>query len=199
MGIYEDQCTYCLDVVLMVELSAYRTAVTIGRGRICLNRIIRFIRIGCFLHLTALAGSLIFLASLSLISAAWTGSKSPLILALYTLMAVYGAFLFLFAELDVFSRYQNYKKAKDLFHENGFDPRIARLFIHSRCQRDAVGVAARDLGIKDDLSRYYHGVGYRWFHVLPDFVFKRPMIFFSFRYWQKTLFESRYTLKHFRW
>ncbi len=183
----------------MVELSAYRGTETIGQGRICLNRIIRFIRIGCFLHLTALAGSLIFWESLSLISVARIGGESFLFLALYTLTAVYGALLFLFAELDLLSRYQDYKKAKDLFYENGFDPRIARLFIHSRCQRDAVAVAARDLGIKDELSRYYHRLGYRWFHVLPDFVFKRPMIFFSFRYWQKTLFESRYTLKHFLW
>ena len=183
----------------MVELSAYRGAVTIGRGRICLYRIIRFIRIGCFLHLTALAGVLIFWESLSLISVVRTGGESFLFQALYTLTAVYGALLFLFAELDVLSRYQNYKKAKDLFHENGFDPRIARLFVHSRCQRDAVGVAARDLGIKDELLRYYNGLGYRWFHILPDFVFKRPMICFSFRYWQKTLFESRYRLKHFLW
>jgi hypothetical protein len=186
----------------MVELSAYRAAVTIGgygRYRICLNRIVRFIRIGCSLHLTALAGVGCFWQSLSLLSATHSGGKSPLILALYTFMAVYGALLPIFAELDALSRYQNYKKAKDLFHENGFDPRIVRLFIHSRCQRDAVRVAARDLGMEDELDRYYQGLGYRWFHVLPDFVFKRPMIFFSFRYWQKTLFESRYALKHFWW
>ena len=182
--------------------SAYKKAVVVGgcgRYRICLNRGIRFLRIGCLLHFTALAGVVIFWVSLSLGLDAQAESASPFLLALYTFTAGYGAFLPIFAEMDVFSRYQNYKKAKDLFHENGFDPRIARLFIHSRCQRDAVGVAARDLGIKDELLRYYNGLGYRWFHILPDFVFKRPMIFFSFRYWQKTLFESRYTLKHFLW
>ncbi len=105
----------------------------------------------------------------------------------------------IFAILDVRSRYQDYKRAKDLFFENGFHPRIARLFIHSRCQRDAIRVAARDLGLAGELARFYSDMGYQWFHILPDFIFKRPYILFSRRYWQKTLFESYYRSRYFFW
>jgi hypothetical protein len=107
--------------------------------------------------------------------------------------------LTLFALLDARSRFQDYKRAKDLFFENGFRPRIAKLFIHSRCQRDAARVAAKDLGLLTQLDHFYQSQGYRWYHIFPDFVFKRPWLIFSQKYWQKTLFQTEYTSTYFLW
>jgi len=117
----------------------------------------------------------------------------------YGFIACYGLILFFFAQLDAYSRYQNYKKAKDLFHENGFKIRIVNIFINSHCQRSAIKVAALDMGFVKDLCTYYHQQGYQWFHVLPDFIFYRPLIVFTRKYWEKTLFEQRYKSKYFLW
>lgn len=114
-----------------------------------------------------------------------------------TLAFLIGKTIPVFAVLDARSRYQDYKKAKDLFFKNGFKPRIANLFIHSRCQREAVLVAARDLGLTPLLSRYYLKKGYRWYHILPNFTFKRPGIFFTIKYWKRTLFASSYKSVYF--
>ncbi len=101
--------------------------------------------------------------------------------------------------MDAKSRFQNYKQAKDLLHENGFQPRIINLFCVSRCQRDAIRVAASDLGMIQQLDNHFKKIGYRWFHVIPDFAFLQPRLFFSQKYWQRTLFEKTYHLKHFLW
>ncbi|MCF6248104.1 MAG: hypothetical protein L3J69_12185, partial [Desulfobacula sp.] len=117
----------------------------------------------------------------------------------YLFFAVYGLILVFFSQMDARSRFQNYKQAKDLLHENGFQPRIIRLFCASRCQRDALRVAAKDLGMVQQLDVYYKKLGYRWFHVMPDFIFSRPTLFLTRRYWQRTLFEKSYQLKYFLW
>ena len=49
-----------------------------------------------------------------------------------------------------------------------------RLFRHSMCQRNMIiGLA----GTK--ASSYYQGLGYRWYHMLPDILLKKPILFFS--------------------
>ena len=103
------------------------------------------------------------------------------------------------ALLDARSRFQDYKRAKDLFYENGFKSRIAKIYMRSRCQRDAVCAAAKDLGLLEQLNSFYQTQGYRWYHIFPDFVFKKPWIIFSQRYWKKTLFEPQYTSIYFLW
>ena len=103
------------------------------------------------------------------------------------------------ALLDTRSRFQDFKRAKDLFFENGFKPRIAKLYIHSKCQRDAARVAAKDLGLLEQLNSFYQNQGYHWYHIFPDFIIKKPWIVFSRRFWRKTLFEPQYTSTHFLW
>ena len=107
--------------------------------------------------------------------------------------------LLLFSQADARSRFQNYKQAKDLLYENGFDQRIIRLFTGSRCQRDAVRVAACDLGMGRQINAYFHAQGFRFYHLLPGFIFKRPGLLLTRKYWQKTLFENTYTSKYFLW
>lgn len=162
------------------------------------NRLVRFIKIGLLLHMTTLLGLFLFVEFSHTALAAYQQHQWLNFMG-YGLLAVYGAILPIFAQLDIFGRYQNYKKAKDLFHENGFKPRIANLYAASRCQRDAIKIAARDLGLRREISRHYEHLGYRWYHILPDFLSSNPQIILTRRYWQKTLFEKPYTSKHFLW
>ncbi len=103
------------------------------------------------------------------------------------------------AILDSRSRYQDYKRAKDLFFENGFHPRIAGLFLRSRCQRDAAFVAASDLGYQAQIHTFYRQKGCRWYHFLPDAVFKRPGLVISRKFWRYTLFSPAYKSRFFSW
>ncbi len=114
-------------------------------------------------------------------------------------LGLYGLVLIFFAQMDAFSRFQNYKLAKDLFFKNKFKKRIADLFSVSRCQRDAVLVAAKDLELASELAKYYDHLGYRWYHLLPDRVLENPGILLTRAYWKKTLFVCPYQSKYFLW
>ena len=108
-----------------------------------------------------------------------------------------GVLVFLFSlpilsQLDARSRFQSYKRVKDNFLIYGFDPRLLRPFIKSRCQRDAVLAAADELGYKNWCRSYFHSQGYRWYHILPDFVFTNPAYLLSPRFWQATFFSKTY-------
>jgi len=161
-----------------------------------------------FLRLAAVGRNLFYSAAFVLVqwywiilsdAFEWQKSADPHSSVLGGLFSCWCVGLVLLAFLDARSRYQDYKRAKDLFFENGFKPRIAKLYIHSKCQRDAARVAAQDLGLLEQLDFFYLGQGYRWYHIFPDFLLKKPWIVFSRRYWRKTLFEPRYTPIHFLW
>jgi hypothetical protein len=161
-----------------------------------------------FLRLWAVGSNLLFSAAVGLVLCYWiivsdafgwqkdTGVFSN---ALYGLLACWSVGIIVVALLDARSRFQDYKRAKDLFFENGFKPRIAKIYIYSKCQRDAARIAAKDLGLLEQLDCFYQNQGYHWYHIFPDFLFKKPWIIFSRRYWQKTLFEPQYTSRHFLW
>jgi len=54
-----------------------------------------------------------------------------------------------------------------------------RPFARSRCQRDAALHAARETGHLDKARSYFRGLGYRWYHILPDLVVRNPFAFAS--------------------
>jgi len=160
------------------------------------NRLVCMLRVGRLLILTALMGGAVLvhcLETILLLAGEWTLTG----LVIPVSSGLTGGTVSIIALLDARSRLQEYKRAKDLFFENGFKSRIADLFIHSKCQRQAVGEAARELGLATELCRYYREKGYCWYHILPDFTFKRPDLFFTRRYWQKTLFVPYYQSRHF--
>lgn len=178
----------------------YRTSsIHFSMAFIIYQRLVRLVRVGRFLFLTATSGLLFSFYFTVLGIPAWMGETGMVQWMGNMIMGLYSGMTALFALLDARSRYQDYKRAKDLFFENGFKPRIAHLFIHSKCQRDAVRVAACDLGLLKPLEQYYRDKGYRWYHILPDFVFKRPWIVLTWRYWRKTLFTPGYDSVHFLW
>ena len=102
----------------------------------------------------------------------WQKGSGVFSSALYGLLSCGSVGIVVLALLDARSRFQDYKRAKDLFFENGFKSRIAKIYIYSKCQRDAVRVAAKDLGLLEQLNYFYQTQGYRWYHIFPDFVFK---------------------------
>lgn len=121
----------------------------------------------------------------------------------YGYLSIYGMVLIGFSQMDAYCRFQNYKLAKDLFFENRQSRqqciRIANLFSISRCQREAVLVAASDLGWGPELSHHFYQSGYRWYHLIPDRVIEKPKRLLTKTYWKKTLFVPHYTSKHFLW
>ncbi|WP_066217639.1 hypothetical protein [Formosa haliotis] len=109
-------------------------------------------------------------------------------------------FLFSFVHIflvimDGWSRYQNYKRAKDQFFEYGFRKRIAANYIVSKCQREAALVAASELGIEDKVLRFYEQKGVKWYHYVPYFMVKDPLFLFRKAFWSRTFLERSYTAK----
>ena len=98
----------------------------------------------------------------------------------------------LFPQLDARSRYQNYKMLRDQFYFYGFQHRIVKPFLKSRCQRDAVLAAANELGLAEACKRHFYKNDYRWYHVFPDFVFTHPQILLSKHFWLTTFFAKKY-------
>ena len=107
-------------------------------------------------------------------------------------------FLFSFVHIflvlmDGWSRYQNYKRAKDLFFEYGFRKAIASNYIVSKCQREAAIVAARELGIENKVLDYYKKCGVKWFHYIPYFIIKDPLFLIRKAFWSRTFLEREYS------
>ncbi len=100
-----------------------------------------------------------------------------------------------FSQLDARSRYQNYKKIKDQFFLYGFDSRILNPVLKSRCQRDAAVISASELGLKKECVCYFKKHGYRWYHIIPDFVFSHPQFLLSKYFWLTTFFVPKYESK----
>ncbi len=83
------------------------------------------------------------------------------------------------ALLDGFSRFQEYRRIKALLVRRGWSERIFLLVSASRCQRDAALAAAKQAGGYYKTKSFFHHLGYRWYHVLPDAIMKNPFLFFS--------------------
>jgi hypothetical protein len=163
------------------------------------NRILRLSAVGRNLFISAALGLVLCYWIIASDAFGWSKGSVVFSSALYGRLSWWSVGIVVFALLDARSRFQDYKRAKDLFFENGFKSRVAKIYIHSKCQRDAARAAAKDLGLLEQLDYYYQSQGYRWFHIFPDFIFKKPWLVFSRRYWRRTLFAPQYTLIHFLW
>ena len=106
------------------------------------------------------------------------------------------SFLHIFLVLaDGWSRYQNYKWAKDQFYIHGFNRRIANTYIGSKCQRMAAEIAAEELGMEEEIKTHYAAMGVKWYHYVPYFMIKDPLFLFNKKFWSRTFLEKRYTPK----
>lgn len=112
----------------------------------------------------------------------------------------FSCFLFSFVHIflvimDGWSRFQNYKRAKDLFFIHGFNSRIPEMYLGSKCQRNAAIVAAEELGYKDEIMAYFDGKGIKWYHYIPYFMIHDPMFLFRNYFWERTFLEKVYESK----
>ncbi|MFD1314692.1 hypothetical protein [Namhaeicola litoreus] len=149
-----------------------------------------------FLHLFFFIGILIaFLGFKGLFGAAFFSYQN--IGSLF--FSFYGLGLAFFAEADALGRYQNYKQIKDTLYKRGFDTRLIRPFMYSKCQRDAVLVATKDLGYTEEAKAYFKKNGYRWYHILPDAFIQNPLVLFHRKFWTNILFTKRYVRQYFLW
>lgn len=120
-------------------------------------------------------------------------------LALFIYLTLYTFILPFFSQLDAFSRYQNYKMIKDKIYLYGFDYRLLKPFVYSRCQRDAISVALFELNYSGEWKTLISKLGFKWYHLLPHLIVKKPSVLFSQKYWIKTLFVKPYNSKYFLW
>lgn len=98
----------------------------------------------------------------------------------------------LFTQLDARSRFQEYKRVKDQLARYGPNRRIFNSVSGSRCQRDAALAAAEQLGFRSHCRACYCAAGYRWYHLLPDFVKGHPRFLISAAFWRTTFFMPTY-------
>ena len=98
----------------------------------------------------------------------------------------------LLTQLDARSRYQEFKKLRDQMVLYGPDHRLFRSVCNSRCRRDAALAAARQLGYEIDCRSYFTAAGYRWYHLLPDFISSQPGFLFARAFWRATFFAPSY-------
>lgn len=112
----------------------------------------------------------------------------------------FGCVLFAFTHIflvlmDGWSRYQNYKRIKDHIFQHGFTKQIAWHYKGSRCQRRAVLVAARELGVEQQAHDYFASLNIKWYHFIPYFMVKDPLFLFKRYFWSRTFLEKYYEPK----
>lgn len=98
--------------------------------------------------------------------------------------------------MDGWSRFQNYKRIKDHLYQHGFTTQIASHYKGSKCQRTAVIVAAKELGIEKEAKDYYDRLGIKWYHLIPYFMVNDPFFLFKKYFWSRTFMEKHYTPKY---
>jgi hypothetical protein len=175
-------------------IKAQHTNYAISKTTICINRAISYVKSTLLLQSFCLGCFYISYINFNALASADDFSFN-----LYLVLCLYFFSLVFTTQLDAYSRFQNYKMAKDLIHQYGFKKSLIKIFSKSRCQRDAFAEAARSLGYKKEIDNYFYTVGFRWYHILPVIIVKKPTLLLTKEYWISTLFVSNYKSKYFYW
>ncbi len=155
-----------------------------------LSTLIRFYKVGKLLHFVALLA--LFLAVFALVVLMTKDVGNTLEFYFYLYLLITFSLMAVMAELDGYSRFQNYKQVKDQLYFNGYQERLLKPLLRSSCQREAAILAGSELGIESEVKDYFYEKGYRWYHIIPDFVFQYPLFFFSLYFWRTTFFTPYY-------
>ena len=155
---------------------------------------VSYYRAGRLLHGALLLFILEALVYFEMLSRVWEGGS------LFWIGFWVWSFMFSFVHIflvvmDSWSRFQDYKKAKDLFFTYGMHSRLAERFIGSKCQRNAALQAARELGLEEDLKAHYQKRGVMWYHYIPYFMVSDPYFMIRKAFWQRTFLEKYYESK----
>lgn len=157
-------------------------------------KFITYLRTGYILHGFSILVFTLFLLCFSRLqsSAGWS-------LIVFALLSMFLFSITITSQLDAYSRYQNYKLAKDLMYQNGCRILIMKPLSRSRCQRDALAEAAHQLGLHVPVKQYFNSLGYRWYHVVPSVLIENPLVILTRSYWFTTFFVPTYKSKYFYW
>lgn len=155
--------------------------------------LLTYLKLGYLLHLMTIAEVFIIFSFFQNIELSiWLQDGFIVFKLIFLFLFVTAPF---FPQCDARSRFQNYKQVKDHFYLHGFQTRIVKPFSFSRCQRDAVLVAAEELGMGKQCKQYFINQGYRWYHILPSFLFQKPAYVFTKAFWLNTFFVKCYHAK----
>lgn len=155
--------------------------------------IVTYYKLGYLLHLMTIAEIVLIIACFKQFHLLeWAQLGSPIIRWFLLFCLIFPP---IFPQCDARSRYQNYKQVKDHLFLYGYQNRIIKPFSHSRCQRDAVLAAAEELGFKVECKKYFQSQGYKWHHLMPDFLVSNPKFLFNKQFWLSTFFVKTYKSK----
>ncbi len=185
-------------IYLWVMLKSPSAIAKPSKGTIFYNRLVRFIKVGSFLHIIGLLGIVLFFICFKA-SLFYLAHQQLILGYIWGLLALFFFTVPFFAEFDAYGRYQNYKQIKDSLFEMGYDRRLLKPFMHSKCQRDSVVVAAQDLNHDKEVEVFFHEMGYRSYHILPDTFNRNPLVLFSPVFWKQILFNEYYEFRNFYW
>ncbi|WP_229592032.1 hypothetical protein [Pseudodesulfovibrio sediminis] len=139
---------------------------------------LRYVKAAPWPYMTGL-GSLLLALGLKTASVAHWSSGELTTAAVFGWWGLCWMIVALVALADGISRHREYRRIKAMFMKYGFSERILKPLARSRCQRDAGLLAARETGHHDQAKAYFHQLGYRWYHILPDLVVRNPFVFVS--------------------
>jgi len=118
-------------------------------------------------------------------------------------LIVFWLFFFLFSFLHIFlvlmdswSRFQNYKRMKDQLYRYGFQPKVANNYLVSKCQRQALKIACKELGFYKEYKRFLKLRAVKWHHFIPYFMMEDPLFMVKSHFWNRTFLEKHYTPKY---
>lgn len=156
--------------------------------------IIRYFKVGKLLHLVAFVASMVSVFSFFNLKNLFYNADPYL---WFTWLVLFVSFfnMCILAELDGYSRFQNYKQVKDQMFLNGLQERQLKPLLKSSCQREAAILAGDELGIGEEVRNYFLQKGYKWYHIIPDFVLKNPIFIFTTFFWRTTFFTPFYKPK----
>lgn len=123
-------------------------------------------------------------------------SESTLWTILWFICFVFSFIHIFLVQADGWSRFQDYKRAKDQIFTYGCSSRILIQYSSSQCQRSACATAAQELGYGEEAKNYYKNLGYRWYHFLPDFMMDDPFFFYKKSFWRRTFLAKYYPPKY---
>jgi hypothetical protein len=175
-------------------IKSQHTNYAVSKTDIYINRAVSYVKSTLLLQSFCLA--CLYISYINFKALATAGDFS---FNLHLILGFYFSSLVLTTQFDAYSRYQNYKMAKDLMFQYGFKKNLIKIFSNSRCQRDAFAEAAKSLGYKKEIKNYFYSIGFRWYHILPVIILKKPTILLTKEYWISTLFVSNYKSKYFYW
>ena len=158
-----------------------------------MENLARFYKVGKFLHFVAVFAFVV--ALFALVQLLVIDTEAPWVFYTYLTAMVLFMNMAILAEMDGYSRYQNYKQVKDQLYFNGYQERLLKPLLRSSCQREAAVLAGTELGLEKEVKDYFYNKGYRWYHIIPDFVFQYPLFFFSLYFWRTTFFTPYYEPK----